>query len=334
VLTECNEVTCASAAPDPVSTAGGMTFDVRVEAIRYEALDTLSYEFRSLGLSLPTFEPGAHIVVELQNGLRRSYSLVDRGAFGTNYRIVVKKDASGRGGSRYLHESVRVGQRLTISSPRNLFPLNESASNTVLIAGGIGITPIYAMCKRLSQLGRRWTLFYAARSPEHAALAAELSGLAGGGLHMHYAQRPQEQFDIEQVIRTAPKDTHFYCCGPAAMIDTFVAQERHASGRLHFERFANPDAGGDTTEVVVYLARQKKSVTVAAHESILDALLSHGVEVAYSCREGMCGACEVRVMDGIPEHRDLILDEDQRRANKSMMVCCSRAKSPSLTLDL
>ncbi len=314
---------------------------LRVRALTWEAEGVLGVELRPLerDARLAPAPPGAHIELALPGGLLRSYSLLEPEHAPRSYRIAVQRDASSRGGSRWIHESLRPGDVLEASEPRDRFPLVEGAPWSVLVAGGIGITPIVSMARRLTAIGAHWSLHYAARTRERAAFVDELRALAARAhapLHVHWDHESGGvPIDVAAVVAAAPADAQLYCCGPAPMIAAFeAAAALHAPGRGHVERFAADAPASTDGGFEVELARRGLTVHVPAGRSILDALLDTGVDPLYSCREGVCGTCEVRVLDGIPDHRDIVLSPAERAANTRMMICCSGAKSPTLRIDL
>jgi ferredoxin-NADP reductase len=314
--------------------------EVRLHSITATAEDVHLFELRPVHGSLPAFDPGAHIDVHLPNGMLRSYSLLNDSSERHRYVLGISRDRSSRGGSSWLHEVARVGDRVAIGVPRNHFPLDESAPHSVLIAGGIGVTPLWCMAQRLEQIERPWSLHYSSRSRAGAALADEIETFAAaskvGRLQMRMDKASGvDRLDLRAVVGEAPPGSHFYCCGPAAMLEAFrAACDGLAEERVHFEYFAPPDEialahGGFS----VVLARSHKRVNVAADQSILDALRAEGVDVPSSCEQGICGACETAVLEGVPDHRDLVLSAKERASNKVMMICCSGAKSQTLVLD-
>lgn len=312
---------------------------VRVQATRYEAADILSFEFAPLQPGeLPAFTAGAHVDVYIAPGLVRSYSLCNAQDDRHRYRIAVHHGGKSRGGARQMHESLRAGQTVEISPPRNHFVLQENADASVLIAGGIGITPLLAMVRRLHALNRHWELFYCARSGAHAAFLDELRQLAAassrGKLHLHFDDQAKGLLDIAAIIKAAKAGTHFYCCGPQPMLQAFeLACQGLPAEQIHLEYFNAKEAAPLPGGFDVQLARSGVTVQVAAGQSILDTLLAAGVTIPYSCREGICGSCEVRVLEGEPDHRDLVLSPSEQAENKVMMVCCSGSKSARLVLD-
>jgi vanillate O-demethylase ferredoxin subunit len=309
---------------------------IRVQAMRYEAKGIVSLELVAPdGGALPPFEAGAHIDLHLANGVVRSYSLLNSPAERHRYVVGVLNDRNSRGGSRYVHEQLRVGTVMPVSKPRNNFPLDESAAHTVLIGGGIGVTPIYCMFNELRRKHRSVELFYCARSREEAAFCEEL--LAGDGVASHFDVERGAPPDLRAYLAAKPKDAHFYCCGPGPMLHVFESLcEELGLTNVHVERFAADEKveAVQRDEYVAELARTKKIVTVPAGKSLLDALLEAGLDVDHSCREGVCGACETAVLEGEIEHRDGVLSKAERAANKSMMVCVSGCKGRRLVLDL
>ncbi|MGM5024085.1 PDR/VanB family oxidoreductase [Tardiphaga sp. 367_B4_N1_1] len=314
--------------------------EVRVRRITFEAETVNSYELVPLKqVELPIFTAGAHVDLHLGNGMIRSYSLLNDQQERGRYVVAVNKDTNGRGGSSFVHENVRVGDVLKISAPRNNFALNEDAAHTVLIAGGIGITPLLAMIRRLDVLGRSWKLFYAARSETSAAFLEDLRVLrpdAHADLQIDFDdQRDGRIFDIERIVRSAPADAHLYCCGPAAMLEAFeVATADRPPDTIHVEYFQSKEAPAVDGGFEVVLSRSKRTVLVEAGKTILDALIDADVPVNYSCSSGVCGTCETRVIEGTPDHRDQYLSKDEQAANNVIMVCCSGSRSARLVLDL
>ena len=320
------------------------TLNLRIRAITWEADGILGFELvpTTRNTLLPAFDAGAHIDLHLGNGLTRSYSLLNAPGERQRWCIAVNRDAASRGGSRFVHESMRPGQIVTVGLPRNNFPLAEDAAHSVFIAGGIGITPILGMIRRLTAIGRPWRLHYAARTRESAAFVPVLTALAdeaGGAdaaLDIRYDREPGARpLDLGAIVAGMPEHAHVYCCGPLGMLAAFeTATAALPRERVHVEYFAAKDAPATAGGFEVKLARDGRSVTVAPGQSILDALIAIGVEPPNSCREGVCGTCETRVLCGTPDHRDLVLSEAEKAAGDRMMICCSGAKTPSLELDL
>jgi vanillate O-demethylase ferredoxin subunit len=310
-----------------------------VSRVQDVALSTKLYEFVDPnGWDLPAFEAGAHIDIHLPDATVRAYSLLNPPSERKRYVIAVQLAENGKGGSRRIHESVETDDILSVSTPRNNFSLDETAEHSCLIAGGIGITPMLSMVHRLDALGRSWELHYCARTREHAAFVAELGALAarrGSALHYYFdAEQGGARLDIRKLAQASGEDTTLYCCGPAAMLDDFETQTQTFSCRARMERFAATSSAARDGGYTVLLKRSNVTLPIASGSSILDAVLEAGVTVPSSCREGICGACETRVLEGVPDHRDALLSESERAACNTMMICCSGAKSGTLVLDL
>ena len=314
--------------------AAGDLIDVRLTSITYAAEGIHLFEVRPIGGGrLLSCDAGSHIDVHLPNGLVRPYSLVDPGHEPERYIVGVRRDPAGRGGSAFMHDALRVGTRLRVGRPRNAFPLDVQAARTVLVAGGIGITPILSMARQLEALGREWVLHYAVRSRADAAFLEELLP-HGQRLHLHCDDEAGHVFRMEEVAAAAPLDAHLYCCGPAPMLAAFeAAMAGRPPGQIHLERFtAAPVPERETFQV--RLARSGLSLDVEPGQSILDAVLNAGVDCSYACMQGTCGSCEVRVLEGVPEHRDGLQPEARRLDERTMLICCSGSRSRSLVLDL
>jgi ferredoxin-NADP reductase len=312
---------------------------VRVHAVRYEADSVFSFELRRLDEApLPVFTAGSHINVVLPNGLSRSYSLVSPEGDTDRYVIAVNRDSESRGGSKFICENVHAGAVLEISTPANTFSLNESAPLSVFIAGGIGITPLLCMIRRLEKLERDWHLYYATRTRKQMAFRGDLAVLNGeerDRITFIFDREPgNKMLDIAAVTAGRPAGTHFYCCGPNGMLRAFEDATRTLpSDVIHVEYFSSdtPKAKGGF-EVV--LSRTKKNIWVKPDQTILGALTENGVTVSSSCLEGVCGTCETVVLEGVPDHRDHVLSARERASNKKMMICCSGSIGERLVLDL
>jgi ferredoxin-NADP reductase len=317
--------------------SASQSLTMRVQAMRFEARGVVSIELRDpSGATLPEFSPGAHIDLHRANGLVRSYSLCGAPEARDRYTVGVLQDRNSRGGSRFVHEQLRVGSTLTVATPRNHFALDEDAAHTVLVAGGIGVTPIVCMARRLAELGRAFTLVYCARSREEAAFVDTLSAY-GDAVRFHFDDEQGAPPDLQAMLAGQEAGTHFYCCGPGPMLNAFEAAcAAHGYANVHIERFAADPAteAVQEGEYSVTLQRTGANVRVPSGKSLLDALLEAGVAMEYSCREGVCGSCETAVLDGCPDHRDSVLSNSERAANNTMMVCVSGCKGQRLVLDL
>jgi vanillate O-demethylase ferredoxin subunit len=315
------------------------TLNVLVKSIVYEAEGINSYDLRPAdGEPLPSFTAGAHIDLHLPSGLIRSYSLLNSQDERHRYVIAVNKDAASRGGSRHIHEVLRPGDRLVVTPPRNNFPLTEDASQSIFFGGGIGVTPFLSMIRRLGSLERSWQLFYGVRNRNCASFLDTIQSLAevrNAPVHVNFDRESGRILDIASLVATAAPGAHLYCCGPIPMIEAF---EKAAADRppetIHVEYFSAKEAPAADGGFTVILARSGKTLQVPAGKTILQAVVDAGIDAPHSCLEGVCGACETRVLEGIPDHRDLVLSRDDHAANKSMMICCSGSKTERLVLDI
>ncbi|WP_095059464.1 PDR/VanB family oxidoreductase [Pseudomonas sp. Irchel s3f7] len=313
-------------------------YPVYVKSVRYEAENIFSFElFPEQGTTLPAFTAGSHIDLFIPGVPTRSYSLLNDQSEANRYEIAVAKDPKSRGGSKLIHELLRAGDRLEVSGPKNLFPLNEASETSVLIAGGIGITPLWSMAQRLESLRAKWRLVYFARNRESAALLDRMNKVfSHGHIELHLAYGVAETIAaIAQVFSQDVAATHYYCCGPSGMLESYKSAAGDVPGdRVHYESFVALHDAATEGGFEVVLAKAGTVVNVQPGQTVLDALAQVGVEVMNSCREGICGACEVVVLEGTPDHRDSILSESEKASNKSMFVCCSGSKSQRLVLDL
>lgn len=291
------------------------------------------------GGKLPEFTAGAHIDVVTPSGHTRQYSLCSPDWGGRSYRIAVLREQSGRGGSQSMHNDVREGDLIKVSTPRNHFALEKASSPSLLLAGGIGITPILAMAYELLEQGREFELHYCTRSAQRTAFKDELSQKFAGRARVYHDDGPSEQrFDLAGTLSNAPAGAHLYVCGPAGFIDAVVNQASRSGWsqeRVHREFFsaAQVDKGGDTPfEVVV--ASSGLIATVGANQTVVEALAKIGVEVLTSCEQGVCGTCVTRILEGLPDHRDCFFTDAERSEGDQFTPCCSRAVSDRLVLDL
>ncbi|CAB5713384.1 Phthalate dioxygenase reductase [Delftia tsuruhatensis] len=318
------------------------TLQVRIARKHTEAQDICSLELVPLdGHSLPAFTAGAHIDLHLPGGLVRQYSLCNDPADAASYVVGVLRDAASRGGSAAVHEQLGEGQQITIGAPRNLFALHAGRpARHLLLAGGIGITPILAMARQLAREGADFELHYCARSRDRMAFAGLLQSMPWAGqVHLHLDDEAANgALDMAALLGRPQQDLHLYVCGPRGFMDAALDQAR-ASGweesRLHYEFFAGEAAvreGDAGFEVEV--ASTGQVVRVAPEQTVVQALAAIGVEVQTSCEQGVCGTCLTRVLSGQPEHRDMYLTEDEQAACDQFLPCCSRAKSSRLVLDL
>ncbi|MBR8181092.1 oxidoreductase [Burkholderia ambifaria] len=316
--------------------------EMKVTALRIEAEGIIGVDLRSAdGSPLPPFEPGAHVDVHLPGGMTRQYSLCNEAWDRSRYCLGVGRSATSRGGSAYIHEQLRLGDTLMIGEPRKLFGLSPVAKRHRFIAGGIGITPILAMIRWCVRHELPWELHYCVRSRANAGWLEELHSF-GGTVHLHADDENAARFphDVSVMMRDLRVDEHVYSCGPAGLMDAVAAHGARAAlspDRLHFERFTAPvkdDEATDNGSFSVVLARQGLRCVVEPDETILECLERHGVRATHSCRGGLCRSCEVGLLSGEADHRDYVLGDDEREANRSLMICVSRAMSSELVLDL
>jgi vanillate O-demethylase ferredoxin subunit len=315
---------------------------VRVTRKAIEAEGICSFELASLdGAPLPAFSAGSHVDVTLPGGLTRQYSLCNDSAQTHRYLIGVLREPASRGGSQAMHEQVNEGDTLEISAPKNHFALAHDAQASLLLAGGIGITPILCMAERLAQVGAPFEMHYCTRSAARTAFADRIraSAFAGHVAFHHDDGAPGQKLDLAALLATPRPGTHLYVCGPKGFMDAVLGTAR-ASGwpeaQLHFEFFTSDAAAPrDADEAFdVKLASSGRIVTVPKGVTVLQALDAAGVVVPSSCEQGVCGTCITRVIEGVPDHRDMYLTPEEQAANAEFTPCCSRAKTPLLVLDL
>ena len=321
--------------------AAQATLRVRVANKQTLATDICSFDLEaSDGAQLPAFEAGAHVDVYLPNGLLRSYSLCNDPGVAGAYRIAVLREAASRGGSAYMHSAVQTGSELTISTPKNLFALAPTARRSVLLAGGIGLTPLLAMAYTLAARASDFTLHHCCRSADRAALRDTLQQAPWAAqVHWHFDDgAPEQKLDLQHVLAQPAEDTHLYVCGPQGFMDAVLAQARAlgwSADCLHKEYFsAAPVARSDDGSFEIELASSGQVLRVAPQQTVVQALAAAGVDIATSCEQGVCGTCLTRVLQGTPEHRDVYLTPEERAANDQFTPCCSRALSARLLLDL
>ncbi|MGQ7817921.1 PDR/VanB family oxidoreductase [Metapseudomonas furukawaii] len=290
------------------------------------------------GKSLPAFEAGAHVDIHLKTGLVRQYSLCGDPANAAVYRLGVLKDPASRGGSLAVHELLTEGASVSVGAPRNLFPLAADASRSILIGGGIGITPMIAMAHQLTAQDSPFELHYCGRSRSRTAFLDELADADFAAcVRTHFDDEGEAQkLDLPAVLGQPAEGVHLYVCGPAGFMDWVIEGARragYAEDHIHREYFqVEVDASGEGFEVEA--RRSGKTVQVAEGQSILDALATVGIKVEISCEQGVCGTCLCDVLEGEPDHRDVYLTDEEKAANDQILVCCSRARTKKLVLDI
>ncbi|MEP6501769.1 MAG: PDR/VanB family oxidoreductase [Betaproteobacteria bacterium] len=324
------------------SPPGSPQLEVRVARKTREARDICAFELRLVdGTPLPAFSAGSHIDVHLPGGLTRQYSLCNAPVERHRYLIGVLREPASRGGSQAMHELVREGDTLRIGAPRNHFALAADARHSLLLAGGIGITPILSMAEHLAAAGDDFSLHYSVRSADRAAFVDRLcDGAFGGRAHVHRDDGDVAQrVDLARLLERPGPGRHVYVCGPKGFIDAVVAlaiERGWPQEQVHREFFSGPEVAPLVADesFEVRLARSGRIVVVPKDVSVARALAAVGIDVPTSCEQGVCGTCLTRVVDGVPEHRDLYLTPEEQACNDQFTPCCSRSKTPLLVLDL
>lgn len=316
------------------------TLELVVSNVSDVALGVRTYELRMPdGQDLPGFFAGDHIDVFTPSGIVRQYSLCNNPAETNRYLIAVKLEDLSRGGSASMHSALKLSSRLTVGIPRSNFRL-VPADSYVLFAGGIGITPLLSMMHQLEADGADTKVFYFVRSKEHGAFIDELtSAWKHVRIKICYGMSAQEVNDfLGDVCKSIDKNSHAYICGPQVFMERVkdVVSSVIGNEHVHLEYFQASSSSNqvDARPFTVRLARTGQEIEVAANESILEALIKHGIRAANSCQQGVCGSCVVKVLSGIPEHRDNFLSEFHRKANKKIALCVSRSKTDLIELDL
>ncbi|MEU2288014.1 PDR/VanB family oxidoreductase [Streptomyces sp. NPDC013178] len=328
--------------PAPDLDPAAASLSLLVTSVRLEAQDVISITLADpLGQDLPEWGPGAHLELELPSGLRRQYSLCGSSADRKTYRVAVLREANGRGGSRELHDTGVVGRRLNVYGPRNHFELCPS-SRYLFIAGGIGITPILAMVRAVSEEAS-WVLHYGGRSLASMAFVDELAELGGERVRV----TPQDVhglLDLDAIVGSADDSTVIFCCGPSVLLDAVQETRARLAPQvpLYFERFGAAPAGskaavlpeGRERAFEVELRRTGVTLQIDPDCTVLDAIREVVPAMPFSCTEGYCGSCEVAVLDGVPDHRDEILTPEERESGRTMFPCVSRSCTDRLVIDL
>ncbi|NBB13103.1 PDR/VanB family oxidoreductase [Pseudomonas sp. SLFW] len=311
--------------------------DVCVVSRRSEAIDIDSFELERVdGAPLPPFTAGAHIDVHLRSGLTRQYSLCNGPHDTRRYRIGVLKDPASRGGSQAMH-ALQVGDTLSISEPRNLFPLVADAKYSMLFAGGIGITPILCMARELFNRGAPFELHYCTRSVDRMAFLKELreAGFAHR-VFFHFDDTPSK-LDAAKVLEQPMIGSQLYVCGPNGFMNAVLGtaeQLNWPADHLHREYFAAPVVQRSAGSFDVVLNSTGETYHIPDGKSVVEVLAESGIEIPVSCEQGICGTCLTKVLDGTPDHRDMFMTQEEHQRNNQFTPCCSRAKSPRLVLDL
>jgi len=291
------------------------------------------------GGALPAFTAGAHIDLTMGNGVERSYSLLNNPSETHRYVTGVLRERESQGGSTWLHESLKEGHLLNSSEPINHFPLNEAGENHILIAGGIGVTPLISMAHRLNSIGAAFQFHYCARNEEGAAFLPELRALCGDRLALHCTHGdPARRLDVAALLKDRPSAGHVYVCGPIELVRAVrEATGDWPKGSVHFELFHGDEAATaprSTDQAFdVVLNKAGRTLTIPADKKILDVLKAEGFKIKVLCTDGVCGTCKVKLLSGKADHRDEVLTDEERE--KFIQVCVSRAMpGETLVLDL
>jgi vanillate monooxygenase ferredoxin subunit len=294
------------------------------------------------GSPLPAYQPGSHIDLHLGSGLIRQYSLCGPQDDASSYAVAVKLEQESRGGSKWVHEKLDAGSELHISAPRNNFPMAAQARHSILVAGGIGITPLISMARSLQAQGQSFELLYFCRSTDHAAFRDELeTGALSAACRFHLGlTREAVTGALREALVPRPEAAHLYLCGPRPFMDAVqevAAQAGWPDDTVHLEYFGASQQAADTTGDTgfqVTLTRSGVTLDVGADDTIIDVLRARGIDVETSCEQGVCGTCVTSVLEGTPEHRDCFLTSQEKASGNCMAICISRSRSPRLVLDL
>lgn len=314
---------------------------VRVKSTKYEANGITVFELASLdGTPLPSFSAGSHIDVWIADNECRKYSLCGAPAKSGTYKIGVQREDDGTGGSVWVHENLRAGEIIEISPPRNLFPLSETADVHILLAGGIGVTPLIAMIHELEAKSARYELHFCARSAEQTPFMDFLNPrIAAGHVHIYHDNGdPAAGLDIAALLKEPPSGANLYYCGPVGFMSAAKDASSHwAKGTVHFEYFSSPEDDMVNEDAVnapfqVKLKDSGEIFDIPSDQTIVEVLRDNGIPVDTQCEDGFCATCMTRYVSGEPEHRDSVLDEDDR--SQFVLICCARSKTPLLELDI
>ncbi|MEW5970451.1 MAG: PDR/VanB family oxidoreductase [Pseudomonadota bacterium] len=313
-------------------------YDVVVKNRHVEGGNIAVMEFESAtSATLPKVEAGAHIDVHLPNGMVRQYSLCQNPNDEGKFRLGILRDPESRGGSISAFDEIKDGMQIQVSEPKNLFPLLK-AKHSVLIGGGIGITPLITMAYQLAHEGASFELHYCGASPEKCAFVDEIkNGVLAQYTTFHFkSEGASHRAFFESAIKDIDLESHIYTCGPVGFMDWVInlaTTHDFPEQQIHKEYFqVETDTSGDSFEVVA--ERSGKIIMVEAGETILQALAKEGIDIEMSCEQGVCGTCMCDVIEGEPDHRDVYFTDEEKSSNEQILVCCSRSKTPRLVLDI
>ncbi|RON67178.1 PDR/VanB family oxidoreductase [Pseudomonas fluorescens] len=292
------------------------------------------------GAGLPAFFAGAHIDVHLEDGIVRQYSLCNSSSDTRRYLIAVLRDPNSRGGSLAMHR-LEEGQLLEIGEPKNHFPLSTEAEHSILLAGGIGVTPILSMAETLAAEGASFEVHYCARDTSRMAFRERFGdGQFTKSTHLYFDDAgPESRIDLATLLAKPMPGKHLYVCGPGGFIMAVLAAAKAAGWDdhcIHREFFAAASSPQtiDPRTFQVKLSSDGRVLDIPHDKTVLQVLLAEGLEIPTSCKEGVCGMCLTRVLSGEPDHNDFYLSDDEKAANNQFLPCCSRSKSPLLVLDI
>ncbi|MEO4207031.1 PDR/VanB family oxidoreductase [Acinetobacter pittii] len=313
-------------------------YDVVVKNRHVEGGNIAVMEFESAtSTTLPKVEAGAHIDVHLPNGMVRQYSLCQNPNEEGKFRLGILRDPESRGGSISAFDEIKDGMQIQVSEPKNLFPLLK-AKHSILIGGGIGITPLITMAYQLAHEGESFELHYCGDSPENCAFVDEIkNGELAKHTTFHFkSEGASHRAFFESAIKDIDSESHIYTCGPVGFMDWVInlaTTHNFPEQQIHKEYFqVETDTSGDSFEVVA--ERSGKIIMVEAGETILQALAKEGIDIEMSCEQGVCGTCMCDVIEGEPDHRDVYFTDEEKASNEQILVCCSRSKTPRLVLDI
>lgn len=308
----------------------------RIARITDEATDIRSYLLEPVGQPLPPFAAGSHIDVQIRDGLVRQYSICSDPADTGHYLLGIQRDPKSTGGSDAIFDSFTAGMEIEISEPRNHFRLREEGESFVLIGGGIGVTPILAMAQRLAALGKHFTVHYLVRSADRFGFGGVLGRLDLGERLVRHDDSVQGLADIQAIVGPPAEGRHIYCCGPEPLMAAVKAATLSwPPMTVHFEHFSRDAVDESKNKAFeLQLGKDGPVVVVGADQSVLEVLRANGYQIETQCTQGLCGTCEQRVIAGEVDHRDLVLEDDEKAENSCMMVCVSRCKSARLVLDV
>lgn len=298
--------------------------------------DISTFSFKTLGAPLSALEPGTHIDVRLGEGMVRQYSPFEWSDDFLNFSIAVKREDSGRGGSLKMHQ-IQVGEELEIGGPRNNFRLQQGGGHYTMIAGGIGVTPIYSMARHLQETGANFRVYYLVQNRKMAAFDALFEELDLGGKYHIHCDDENGFMDFKEVFNHTPANSEVYVCGPEPMLNAVLdASAALRAGNIHFERFSATDnMEHDPNEAFkIRIDSSGEVFSIGPGDTILEVLQENGFELEFGCSQGLCGSCIVDVLEGTIDHRDSILTPQEQAQNDCMCICVSRAKTKHLLLDL